>query len=363
MGGRITREAGTQIPSGMVFETAEEPLRVASELSLVPRLHDMLALAHEELLAMGITQVTNFEGADVRDAYARLHAEGRLRLRAHIGIDVFDLDEAIAQGVRTGDGDDRLTVGPVKLYSDGALGSHTAHLHEDFTGDPGNRGIAVTPFAELTVLVEKAVNAGIAVATHAIGDQANTLVLNAYTPIAEQAHRAGLQLRIEHSQHLQWEDVTRFAQLGVVASMQPIHCTSDYPLSVELLGERDIGHYPWRALIDAGVTVAFGSDAPVEPADPLFGVHAAVTRTRRDGDPEGGREPEQRVTVAEALRGFTREPAVAAGMGDHAGRLAPGYFADFIALDQDPFTIDPASIWQITVAATAVAGEIVFTRS
>lgn len=351
VGGRIERESGSREPSGLVFERAEDVIRGLSEEAIAETLHDALALAHDALLARGITQVTNFEGGDVRAAYERLRDTGRLRLRAHLGLAMDELDEAIAAGVRTGDGDEWITTGPVKLFSDGALGSHTAHLHDDFEGDPGNHGIEVVPFADLSALAERAVNAGIGVATHAIGDRANTLVLDAYELVHERAQQQGLTLRIEHAQHLRWSDIDRFARLGVVASMQPIHCTSDYPLSVELLGSRDIGHYPWRSLLDAGVTVVFGADAPVEPADPLFGVHAAVTRIRRDGEPAGGREPEQRISVLEALRAFTHEAA-----------LAPGGYADFVALDQDPFAIDPESIWKIQVAATAVAGEIVYSR-
>lgn len=362
VGGRIEREPGTTEPAGLVFERAEDPIRTLSEAAIAETLHEALALAHDELLARGITHVTNFEGRDVRAAYERLRSSGRLKLRAHLGLAMDDLDDAIAAGMRTGDGDEWITTGPVKLFSDGALGSHTAHLHVDFEGDPGNHGIEVVPFADLSDLTERAVAAGIAVATHAIGDRANTLVLDAYERVHERARQHGLTLRVEHAQHLRWSDVERLARLGVVASMQPIHCTSDYPLSIELLGARDIGHYPWRALMDAGAAVAFGSDAPVEPADPLFGVHAAVTRTRRDGSPSGGREPEQRVSVLEALQSFTRTPARAAGLGDEAGRLAPGSLADFIALDQDPFAIDPDSIWRIRVEATAVAGEIVFAR-
>ena len=362
VGGRIEREPGTTEPAGLVFERAEDPIRVLSEAAIASQLHESMALAHSSLLAKGITHVTNFEGADVRDAYERLRADGRLKVRAHLGLAIEQLDEAIAQGLRTGDGDDWITTGPVKLYSDGALGSHTAHLHDDFDGETGNHGIEVTPFAELCDLVDRAVAAGIAVATHAIGDRANTLVLDAYERVQGLAQQQGLTLRVEHSQHLRWDDIDRFGRLGVVASMQPIHCTSDYPLSVELLGARDLGHYPWRSLVDAGAMVAFGSDAPVEPADPLFGVHAAVTRTRQDGTPAGGREPEQCVSVLEALQAFTRVPALAAGLDGQVGRLAPDYHADFTVLDQDPFAIDPDQIWKIGVEATAVAGEIVFSR-
>ncbi|MBC9937025.1 MULTISPECIES: amidohydrolase [unclassified Leucobacter] len=361
VGGRIAREAGGTEPSGLLFESAMDEIRELSEAAIAADLHLYLREAHRRLLATGITHVTNFEGEDVRAAYTRLRQDGELGLRAHLGLSMDALDLAIGEGRRTGDGDEWITTGPVKLFSDGALGSHTAHLHHAFEGDPGNQGIEVIPFAQLCELVDRAVTHGIAVATHAIGDRANTLVLDAYERAHAQTRAAGLTNRIEHAQHLHWADVPRFTELGVVASMQPIHCTSDFPLSVELLGDRDIAHYPWRSLIDAGALVAFGSDAPVEPENPLFGVHAAVTRMRRDGVPPGGREPEQRVSLTEALRGFTSAPARAAGLGPEFGRLAVGAHADFVALSQDPYAVDPSEIAGLSVALTAVAGDVVHT--
>lgn len=359
VGGRIEREIGGTEPSGLLFESAMDQIRDLSEAAIAADLHLYLREAHRRLLTSGITHVTNFDGEDVRAAYTRLHESGELGLRAHLGLSMDALDLAISEGRRTGDGDEWLTTGAVKLFSDGALGSHTAHLHQAFEGDPCNHGIEVVPFAELCELVDQAVAHGIAVATHAIGDRANTLVLDAYERAHAQTRAAGLVNRIEHAQHLRWEDVPRFAELGVVASMQPIHCTSDFPLSVELLGGRDIAHYPWRSLIDSGALVAFGSDAPVEPANPLFGMHAAVTRMRRDGVPPGGREPEQRISLTEALLGFTSAPALAAGLGPDFGRLAVGSHADFVALLQDPYAVHPAEIAGLTVTMTVVAGNVV----
>ncbi len=360
VGGRIEREPGSQEPTGLLLESAGDDIRDRSEAALVGELHRLLARAQQTLLACGITQITNFEGEDVRAGLERLRADGRIAIRVHVGVAMGDLDLAIAEGRRTGRGDDWLTDGPVKLFSDGALGSHTAHLHEDFAGEPGNHGIEVIPFDELCELVERAVSHGIAVATHAIGDRANTLVLDAYERHRELTAAAGLTNRVEHAQHLRWQDVPRFAELGVVASQQPIHCTSDFPLSVELLGDRDIAHYPWRSLLDSGALVAFGSDAPVEPANPLYGVHAAVTRQNREGMPPGGREPEQRIALLDALRAFTEGGARAAGLADRVGRLAPGLLADFVVLDRDIFAVEPHEIPDLTVRTTVVGGRVVY---
>ena len=358
VGGRIDRDEAGE-PTGWLFESAMDEIRDLSEAALISTLHESLDLAQRELLAVGITHITNFDGDDVRQGMLRLQAEGRLRIRAHLGSAAADLEQTIAAGRRTGDGDEWITEGPVKLYSDGALGSHTAYMHEDFVGEPGNHGIAIVPVEELCAQVELAVSNGIAVATHAIGDLANTNVLDAYERVAALAAEHGLRNRVEHSQHLQWADIDRFAELNVVASLQPIHCTTDYPLSHELIGDRDIAHYPWRSLIDADALVAFGSDAPVEPANPLFGVHAAVTRENRAGEPAGGREPEQRVSLLEALQRFTAAGAEAAQLDHQVGRLAPGQLADFIVLDRDIFAVEPSEIPHLQVRTVVVDGRIV----
>ena len=201
---------------------------------------------------------------------------------------------------------------------------------------------------------------GIAVSTHAIGDKANTNVLDAYEQVASITRSEGLHNSVEHAQHIHAEDIDRYARFEVIASMQPTHCTSDYPLSVHLLGERQTLHYPWRSLLDAGVHLVFGSDAPIEPADPLFGIHAAVTRQRRDGEPDGGREPDQRLSVAEAIAAFTEQAARMDEREGVRGRIEAGAFADFVVLGTDPFEVEPANLYKITVETTVVGGEVVY---
>jgi predicted amidohydrolase YtcJ len=307
------------------------------------------------LLSQGVTHVTDFDGEDARDAYLRLKDAGRLRLRVHKGTPADALEQAIATGRRTGAGDDWFTDGPVKLFSDGALGSHTAHMGEDFAGQPGNHGIEVLAPDELVRLVEKAVAAGIAVATHAIGDRANARVLDAYTRAHEAAGRAGLRLRVEHAQHLAPGDVARFARLGVIASQQPTHWAGDIPLVSRLLHGRDLDSYAWAALRDAGAVVAFGSDAPVEPSAPLRGIRDALIRSTA-ASPIGREQHVRALRTEEALLAYTAAPAYAAGLDDRVGRLAVGMLADFVALDADPFLVDPAGIAGIRPLATVVGG-------
>lgn len=358
-GGRIVRDEDG-MPTGVLLESAAGPVGDVAMPTVEGRLPELLGDLQDKLLAVGLAHITDIDGESVRDAYLQLHTAGDLRIRVHKAIRGGDLAFAIAEGRRTGEGDDWITTGPVKLFSDGALGPHTAHFHEDFEGEPGNTGIAVTSSDALRSAMHQASEAGLAVAVHAIGDKANTIVLDAYE--AATKRDTGLRHRIEHAQHIKPADLTRFRELGIVASMQPTHCTSDYPLSVELLGDRETLHYPWRSLLADGAALAFGSDAPVELATPFHGIHAAVTRQRRDDQPAGGREPKERLTVLEALRAYTLGSAYAAGLDDRTGTIEAGKFADFIAVDQDPFAIDPTQLWHTEVLQTVVGGEVRFSR-
>lgn len=357
-GGRIERDADGE-PTGILREFALDPVYALISAEAAVDLMPLLEQAQTLLLAQGVTHITDLDGEDARAAYLRLHAEGRLRVRVHKGTPASALDAAIAEGRRTGLGDDWFTNGPVKLFSDGALGSHTAHMGEDFLGESGNQGVAVLPAEELNELVRRAVDAGIAVATHAIGDLANHTVLNAYERSASAAAAAGLRLRVEHAQHLMPADVARFASLGVIASHQPTHWSSDIPLVARLLGDRDLASYAWSALRDAGAVVAFGSDAPVEPSAPMLGVAAAVLRSTEDS-PNGVEPGIRPLGVEEALSAYTHAPAYAAGLDRRVGRLAAGQLADFVALDRDPVQVHPTELAAITPVATVVGGVAAF---
>ncbi|GAA5088198.1 amidohydrolase [Microbacterium yannicii] len=354
IGGRIERDTAGS-PTGLLRETAVGAVLAHAERVSPVDLAELLERTQQVLLSQGVTHVTDFDGEDARDAYLRLKDAGRLRLRVHKGTPADALEEAIASGRRTGAGDDWFTDGPVKLFADGALGSHTAHMGEDFAGEPGNHGIEVLHPEELARLVTVAVGAGIGVATHAIGDRANALVLDAYARAHVVAQRAGLRLRVEHAQHLSPADAARFARLGVIASQQPTHWASDIPLVSRLLHGRDLDSYAWAALRDAGAVVAFGSDAPVEPSAPLRGIRDALVRSTAASPigPERGVRP---LRTEEALLAYTAAPAYAAGLDDRLGRLAVGMLADFVVLDGDPFRTDPADIVGIRPLATVVGG-------
>jgi len=354
VGGHIVRDASGE-PTGILRETAAHPLR---PFTAAPDLGTLLRTGQERLLALGITSVHDIDGEDCREAYLAMKAAGDLKLRVHKAIRLEHLGTAIAEGRRTGQGDDWFRTGPLKVFSDGALGSHTCHMSRPMAG--GDRGIPVVPYDELVRLFRTAAQAGIAVATHAIGDQANHLVLDAYEEIGP---TPGLRHRIEHAQHLQPPDLARMARLGVVASMQPVHCPSDLDLVDSLLAGHDVASYAWRGLLDAGVRLAFGSDAPVEDPNPFPALYAAVTRKRPDGSPAGGWQPEQRITMAEAVRAHTAGAAYAAGEEARKGVLSPGMLADVIAVDTDPYVESPEVVLRTRVLTTVVGGEIRWTAS
>lgn len=355
VGGEYARDEAGEL-TGILREAAGRPVQAVMAAESTEDLPTLLRRAQEHLLSVGLTSVHDIDGEDARAAYLGLRDDGALKIRVHKAIPVRFLDRAIEQGRRTGDGDDWISTGPVKIFGDGALGSHTCHMRRPFAGDPGNTGIAVTPYEEIVALARRAVGAGIAVATHAIGDRANELVLNAYAELA--VDLGGLRLRIEHTQYQRPGDPARMAGLGVVASMQPTHCTTDYDLADELLAGHDLVAYAWRTLLDAGVPLAFGSDAPVESANPFLGLHAAITRCRADGSPPGGWQPEQRVTPAEALAAYTLGSAFAAGQDHRKGVLTAGRLADFVAVDTDPLSAPVEQIPATTVLTTVVGGEI-----
>jgi predicted amidohydrolase YtcJ len=253
-----------------------------------------------------------------------------------------------------------LAVRAVKLFADGALGSRGALLSAPYSDDPSTRGLEVTSEARLADVVRRAARAGFQPCIHAIGDAAVTRVLDIYE--RELGARGDvLRPRVEHAQIVRPEDVPRFAELDAIASVQPIHCTSDMPWAPDRLGPARIAWaYRWRSLLAAGAHLCLGSDVPVASPDPRLGMWAAVTRRTPQGTPSGGWNPAERLSPAEALAGYTSWAAFAAFEEDWRGRIAPGYAADLTVLDRDLTAGDPAVILQAKVLRTVVAGRDVF---
>jgi len=251
----------------------------------------------------------------------------------------------------------RLTVRSVKLYADGALGSRGAAMIEPHRDDPGNRGLLVTKPERILEVTKKARAAGYQVNTHAIGDRGVRNVLNAYEAAGVTAPE---RFRVEHYQIVAPDDFARLARLGVIASMQPTHATSDMPWAEDRVGpERIKGAYAWRTVLDAGGRLALGSDFPVEDVNPFFGIYSAVTRQNQKGQPAGGWMPSQRLTLAEAIRGFTLDAAYAAFEESSRGTIEPGKLADLTIVNGDLFSTRASELFKTKVRMTVVGGQIV----
>lgn len=260
-------------------------------------------------------------------------------------------------------GRERLDIQAVKLYSDGALGSRGAAMIDPYTDDDENRGLPFWTQEQLDQFVRKSNDMGFQVGIHAIGDLGNRMALDAFEA-AQGGKPSPLRNRVEHSQIIAAEDMPRFAKLGVIASMQPIHATSDMNMAEDRIGsERIAGAYAWRRLLDSGAVIAGGSDFPVERPNPFLGLYASVTRQDRAGMPEGGWYPDQALTRAEALHSFTLAAAFAAHQESRLGSLEPGKWADFIVIDRDYFTVPVAEIDDIVVLQTWVGGDLVYNRN
>jgi predicted amidohydrolase YtcJ len=361
--GQIQRDAGMNA-TGILLETAMELVGDTIPSPSVEEIANAMEKAQPILWRMGLTGVHDFDRRESFMALQQLHAQGRLKLRVLKNLPVELLDQAFELGLRGGFGDDLLRIGNLKAFMDGALGPHTAAMFQPYTGEEDNRGILNMDGEELFEHGRKAAQVGLGLTVHAIGDRANHEVLDAYEQLRR--YEAGnnlphLRHRIEHVQVIHPDDASRLAKLNVIASMQPIHATSDMLMADRFWGERSRLAYAMKTQLDFGAHLALGSDAPVESPNPFWGLHAAVTRQRADGSPSAvGWYPEQRLTLSQAWEGYTTGPAYAAYMENRLGRIAPDHLADLIVLDDDPFACDPNDLLEMKPSATMVNGEWVW---
>lgn len=363
--GAIVRDPETREPTGVLMNAAQDLLtRAVPPLTAVQR-ERAIRRAVQECLKHGLTTVHDANvTAEALTALEALQQRGELGLRVYAMLDGTDgdlLDRFFASGPVI-ESDGRLTVRSVKLFADGALGSRGAALFEPYSDAPTTRGQLRVDEDSLYRTTLRALRAGYQVATHAIGDRANHVVLNAYERALREASGAeDPRLRIEHAQVVASDDLPRFAVLGVIASMQPPHATSDMPWAADRLGpDRIRGAYAWRDFLRSGAHVPMSSDFPGESLDPFRGIYAAVTRQSPEGIPEGGWYPEQRVSRREALRAYTREPAFAGFEEELKGRIAPGLLADLIVLSVDITEIPADQLLGLQVLATYVGGTLVY---
>jgi predicted amidohydrolase YtcJ len=380
VGGVIERDERGEL-TGILRENAVPLIRQCVPAPGLAETTAAVQRVQEDAWAAGVVAIQNasdsIEALALR-TYEVLRESGALGLRVLQNIPSANLGRACELGLRSGYGDAWLRIGAVKFFADGSLGSRTAAMLRPYLGQPHNEGVLTEDPEELLEQALRASRAGLSIAIHAIGDRANRETLNVLSEVRRQEAGAGpegrstsstglhrrLRHRIEHVQCIHSDDLPRLAQLDLIASVQPIHATSDMRMVDAHWGaERAAGVYAFRSLLASGAHLVFGSDSPVEPFAPLTGIHAAVTRRRADGTPGvEGWQGQERVTLAEAIDAYTRWPAYAAGEEGYRGSIAVGKVADLVLLSRNLFAAEPMEILQSSVDMTVLEGQVVWRR-
>ena len=365
-GGRIEHGANAE-PTGLFIDNA---------MGLIDRV--IPPMSHDEMRTAALAAIKESnrwglvglhdpgEPRDVLDLFEELAKAGTFSLRVYamIGDDSAAIEHYFQRGPQNALYDSHLWIRSIKLYADGALGSRGAALLDPYTDDPKNSGLLKSTPEHLRDVSTRALQHGFQVATHAIGDRGNRIALDAYESALKAVPTVDHRFRIEHVQVLDHADVPRFAQLGVIPSMQAVHQTSDMYWAATRLGyARTFGAYAWRSLLNTGVIIPNGSDFPVERVNPLFSFHAAVSRQDDNNWPPGGWFPEQKMTREEALKSMTIWPAYAGFQEQTMGSLSTGKLADFVILDRDIMVIPESEILGTSVLATYIGGRVVYERS
>jgi predicted amidohydrolase YtcJ len=370
-GGEIQKDPVTGEPTGILKENAErmiktgeaKPERTAEEETA--RLWQGYLLAMKEARELGVTSI-QIPGSASFESYEKLKNEGLLTSRIDIGksltADTLLLKKYLDLEKKFPKDGNWIRFGYLKAFIDGTIGSGTALMFEPFSDNPETSGLAMMPYEEFENMVVTADKYGFQIGVHSIGDKGNNWTLNAYEKAQQENGKRESRHRDEHAQTLLLSDIPRFAQLGVIPSMQPTHCISDKKFSEKRIGaERAKGAYAWKSLADAGAILAFGTDYQVEPLNPIEGLYAAVTRKERLGEAGEGWYPEQKITMEEAIKYYTLGSAYAQFMENRKGMIKPGYLADIVITDKDLLTIPENEIMKTKVDYTITGGKIVYT--
>lgn len=361
-GGEIVRnEAGE--PSGVFIDNAMSLISQAIPPLSIAEQETVLKTAMTDLARLGLTSVHDAGvGSNTITAYKNLANRDEMPIRVYGMVAAGDsqFNKLMAKGPYHHQSH-KLNFSSVKISADGALGSRGAALIEDYTDLHGHKGLLLHSDKQLKSYMLTAMQAGFQVNTHAIGDHANKLVLDSYETLIKQTNTKALRHRVEHAQILRLEDIPRFANLGVIASMQATHATSDKNMAEDRVGpDRIKGAYAWQKLLQANAVIAAGSDFPVESANPFYGLHASVTRQDHDNQPDKGWYADESMSISQALTSFTTAAAFSAHQEHQIGSLDKGMKADFIFIDRDIIKDDSSEIWQAEVLQTWVDGEVIF---
>ncbi len=361
LGGRIMRYTNSNEPNGILFDAAYERLDKIIPNPTPQQQYEWLKSSIHFANQLGITSITDNTDAYIYEIYAQLYQNDELNLRVSFWSDYTENLDSLKEYISThGNASRYLNARLIKLYADGSLGSRTAYLQRPYDDDPGNRGLPQHPFDQLLAMARHVEEKNLYLGIHAIGDAGVKQVLDIYEILAEENPDRDHRFRIEHVQMVAPEDFPRFERLNVIASMQPSHCITDLHWAEKRIGNRARYAYTWKTFLDNKVILAFGTDWPVEPLNPMVGLYAAVTRQDTMGNPQGGWYPQERITLAQAIIAYTYGSAYAAGNEKWCGTLEPGKVADFVILDRDIFSIPPAELLKAKVLETYLGGKRVF---
>jgi predicted amidohydrolase YtcJ len=363
-GGTIVRDAQGNATGDLKDAAMDAVFKVIPPLTREQTLRAARrALAHAASLGVTSVQNMNPEYTDIA-AYAELLQNGELTTRIYAAPLITQVDDQVKIGIRHAFGGPYLRIGAVKAYADGSLGSRTAYFFEPYSDQPSNYGLLSEEMQPLSLMRDRMMRAdaaGLQICTHAIGDRAISIVLDLYTEIVKAHRGAERRFRIEHAQHMAAKDFDRFAQLDVIASVQPYHAIDDGRWAEGYIGhDRASRTYAFRTFLNHGVHLAFGTDWDVAPLNPMLTIYAAVTRATLDGKNPNGWFPEQKLTVAEAVEAYTMGSAYAEFQEKEKGSITPGKLADMVLLSDDIFSIDPAKIRDVKVIKTIVGGKVTY---
>lgn len=363
-GGDIIRDENGE-PTGVFIDNAMALIDNGIAPLTMKQQKQVLVKAMDSLASYGLTSVHD-AGIDSNNitAFKELSQAGEMsiRINAMLYLPSNNWQQTLAAGQYQSN-DDMFTFNSVKIQADGALGSRGAALIEDYSDHSGHKGLLLNTPKEFEYLVKTAMQQGFQVNSHAIGDNANKLVLDTYEKQIKASKSKQLRHRVEHAQVLRLADIPRFAELDIIASMQATHATSDKNMAQDRLGkERILGAYAWRKLLNANAVIAAGSDFPVESPNPFYGLHASITRQDHNNNPQGGWFAEEKMTPLEAFRSFTVDAAYSGHQEKIIGSLATGKKADFVLLEQNLFEMPEQDIWQMAVEKTWVNGKLVYQK-
>ena len=361
-GGEVKKDPATGEPTGILTDNAQSYVGAVIPAPTNEQLKQAIKTAIQYANSLGVTSIQDNSSAADFEVYQELLKSGELTLRINAWQPAYYLKNFEAIGILPNFGNEWLRIGTMKVFVDGSMGAGTALFFEPYSDDPTTSGLPIYPEDELYELIKSIDKAGLQIAAHAIGDKANAWILNAFEQAFQENGERNARHRIEHAQVVLPEDIERYRELGIIASIQPSHCIDDMRWAEKRIGDRVKHSYLFNSFVKADVKIAFGTDWTVEPLNPMLGLYAAVTREFPDGGPEGGWFPDEKITLEQAIEFYTLGSAYAEFQEHVKGSIEVGKLADLVVIDKNLFEIKPGEILDTKVELTIVGGKVVYKK-